>query len=1332
MSRLYQLHLIRQLVNLLVYNGANRVDYEVMKNHKILLASLFLFTSFTASALQSAGEMPKEFIAKVDDVMKIASEATASRFPDADSVVVADKIHTSYNPDGTETTWDDEWTKALTEKGKRSLSSFTLHFSERYGDAKILAVELIGTNGIVRKVDFEKTTKVVTDNSSMGSNIYDPLDKKLVCTIPGMEVGDIRRVRFCRRTLKPRMKGTWADYNIFEYTLPILSTTLTISQPNSKPVAHAVLRSPCSNTVVRAKDKPYGKDRTLLRWDVRNVPQAFPEPNMPPMHTQVQRLIMSTAKDWETVSRWYWDLCLPRLAASNEAMTNKVNEIVSKEKTRTGKIRALFKFVSQEIRYMGITDEAEAPGYEPHDVKLTFDNRYGVCRDKAALLVEMFRIAGIKAFPVLIHAGAKMDEAVPLPYFNHAIVAVESVGEEIKKHGKYILMDPTNETARDLFPTYLSDKSYLVARPEGEKLLTSPIVSVNDNMYKVKSNGTLSPDGAIILESEMSFGGINDIAYRSAFRRRTDRERREMFQRWLEQISPGVELLSLQILPKELADTETALTAKLTARFPQVILKGETRTELPLPFITKSIGIADMLLDENTALETRRFPLVLDTTAGWEEKLTVDLGEELGKVERILEDVKVGKENGGYNFIRSISITNGVLTATRALYVSDVNFNVPNYLELRENRKRTESGERGNPVFANTKNDNANTKILFTKKIVHFQSPKSWVVTNSYAKEILTYRGMKTSAELKFDYNPCVRNYEIIEAVVSNKNGSVKKATSREINIMDAPWAGTAPRYPASKIMVVNLPGVEIGSTIRVTTVETVTNSPIAFSEFNAFGSTVPVDLEEIEFHVPNKMPFKLKGVAPEIIENANGGKCYRWSIKSPERIPDEPSQPGLMAWRKNYNVSAADWEETGREFITALNEAKAKGSDGVEQVAEKLTEKLNTPEEKIAAIRKFIFEKLKLAGPGISTLPFKQAFFAPDQVLSEGYASAGDRLNVFRTMLEASGFDTSVLMATNDSNEALKKESERREIPRPTSFLSPVIRAVYGNQTFWLHNENEYTPAKASSRFNDTYYNPMTDSFGTVGEKTNHSSWILPWKWFASSDCAYNLEGGKWRSKTCREKRLVVRENGTVDLDVTNRIWGASVGEYRKTYEMMLPENRSRHFQSLLGGISANATATRELETDTKGYPFVLSFSACIPNYAVVKDIEITLRLESFSGNIFSIGKTERKSPIKIPGKKPSVESFDVIFPEGYTELEFTPEVFVLHNPMDKKDIWIEQTVQTNIVDNVLHMKVTREIKETRASSFRPDYAPYFREWNRKASSPAVRTITVRKSVKK
>jgi transglutaminase-like putative cysteine protease len=128
----------------------------------------------------------------------------------------------------------------------------------------------------------------------------------------------------------------------------------------------------------------------------------FPEPDMPPVWTQVQHVRVSTVGSWQELSKWYWELCLPHLERTNPAMTNKVAEIGRD-------VRAIFKFVSQEIRYMGLTLEDTSPGYAPHDVDITFNNRYGVCRDKAGLLTAMLRIAGFKAFPVLINVGAKMD-----------------------------------------------------------------------------------------------------------------------------------------------------------------------------------------------------------------------------------------------------------------------------------------------------------------------------------------------------------------------------------------------------------------------------------------------------------------------------------------------------------------------------------------------------------------------------------------------------------------------------------------------------------------------------------------------------------------------------------------------------------------------------------------------------------------------------------------------------------------------------------------------------------------------------------------------------------
>ena len=121
----------------------------------------------------------------------------------------------------------------------------------------------------------------------------------------------------------------------------------------------------------------------------------------------LQRLFVSTLPDWAAVSKWYWDLSQPHLDATTPEMKQKVKELTAGAQTDMDKIKALFYFVSNKIRYMGITPEKDRPGFEPHDVCITFDKKYGVCRDKAALLVSMLRLAGLNAYPVLVSVGTQ-------------------------------------------------------------------------------------------------------------------------------------------------------------------------------------------------------------------------------------------------------------------------------------------------------------------------------------------------------------------------------------------------------------------------------------------------------------------------------------------------------------------------------------------------------------------------------------------------------------------------------------------------------------------------------------------------------------------------------------------------------------------------------------------------------------------------------------------------------------------------------------------------------------------------------------------------------------
>ena len=1246
--------------------------------------------------------MPTTYRAAPSAVIAAAAQATPERFPDADTVMVDDRLHTAYAPDGSDCTWDDEWVKILTEKGRRSHATLSISFNARYSDAAIHCVEIVGTNGQTRAVDFAHLMKTATDNSGMSANIVDPLQRRMTCAIPGLAVNEIRHVRYCRRTRKPRMRGTWADHNLLEHTAPIISTVVTVDQPNANPVRHAVLRHPYGDTVVRAPNLSLGNGRTLLRWTARDVPQAFAEPNMPPLSRCVQGIWLSTAADWPAVSRWYWRMCEPHLAATTPAMTNLVHDLTKDCTSRDTKVRALFKFVSQEVRYMGLTLEADAPGYEPHDVNVTFDNRYGVCRDKAALLVALLRIADIPAYPVLIHAGAKMDPDVPIPYFNHAIVAIES---EESPSSNLELMDPTDESSRDLLPSYLSDCSYLAATPKGDVLRTSPVKSVSENMLRIDSTGTLSPDGGILLTSRFTFDGINDTALRHMLLKRTPEERRRAFESFVRNVAPGTELLSLDLWPTDLHDTESRLAATTVARLPEAVLRGETRATLSLPFITQGLSVANALLEENTALETRRFPLVLTSTAGTTETLSLALGEEaLGKVDSVPPPCAVTNA-AGYLFTRTVSVTNGVLNAVRTMEVQDVNFGVDDYCALRIARKAVETAERAQPVFAARTDGNAHVKIHSSRTIVHFVSPTSWTSTNTVEKEILTYRGKKSNAELKFSYAPCTRAIEIVSATVSNANGKVFSVSPKEVNEMDCGWAAGAPRYPSSKILVANLPGVEIGSVIRTTVVQTVTNAPTAYASLFTFGGMEPYGHESFEFHVPPAMrkSFKayedLKDAKDVNVFTDREAGIYRWEWIKPPRVPNEPSQPPLSRWRPSVTVSAADWKEQGTAFLSALARARAAGSESARRKGRELTS--------ITAIRTFLAHNLRVTGPGLFELPPDRAFSLPDRALFDGYASAADRMNLLFSMLEGAGFRCDFVFTAGTAYGFTLTEAARRRAPRPSSFDTLMIRASDADgHVFWLSNENEYTPPEVTSREGDAFYDPARDLFGTVD---------VP-------------QDSVWRSHSDSYCRITVRANGAADFDITNLAYGAEVGGFRKRFEEMLPELRSRFFQQLVGNLSDNAVATSALITDTKGYPASLSFSAYVADFAVIQGEALTLTIPDFSSNLFSVGGPLRKSPLAVMGKRETIDTYELVLPEGYVDVEHLPESLRLSNPTCPSEKWLTHDVSYRIENDRLHVTVRRRVRRERATQLSADYFPFLLDWNRRAASRACRTLVVRK----
>ena len=584
--------------------------------------------------------------------------------------------------------------------------------------------------------------------------------------------------------------------------------TFQVIAPKEHPLVKIALKDEIPGTVSFNEEKSEQSDKIIYTWQIQNVPRMFPEPDMPTQYTVVQRLLVSTMENWEDLSKWYWELCLPRLEPSPE-MEAKANELVAGATNTQEKINAVFNFVSQDIRYMGITTEDEAPGYEPHDVSMTFSNRYGVCRDKAALLASMLRIVDVEAFPVIIMAGPKKDEEVPQPFFNHAVTA--ALGDD----GEYILMDSTDENTKDIFPSYLQNMSYIVARPEGETLLTSPIIPAENNLLRITSTGALDKAGNLEAKSILVFEGINDTAYRGYFSKIKPEERRRFFEGQIKRSMPTAELQTLEILPKELRDTTQPMTINLSYTADNLLIEGEQNKMLVLPKLGRSLGYANFLIGQ-TGLEKRKYPLYTRMTAGIRETLELDIPDDIGTL-KIPNYQPIESEELSWNV--QVAQNGETLTATNTFLMNAVEFIPAQYLVLKENLKEIEYNLRKKLILdlpmpgSHIKPD---VRILSRDTQIDLESSSVWKETQRSRIEILTYGGKKSNSEIKLGYNPAWQNIELTVAKVTHPDGTVKELGEDELNIMDAGWVASAPRYPAEKLLVANLPGVEIGSVLGI------------------------------------------------------------------------------------------------------------------------------------------------------------------------------------------------------------------------------------------------------------------------------------------------------------------------------------------------------------------------------------------------------------------------------------------------------------------------------------------------------------------------------------
>ncbi|MGC2803976.1 MAG: DUF3857 and transglutaminase domain-containing protein [Candidatus Acidiferrum sp.] len=302
--------------------------------------------------------------------------------------------------------------------------------------------------------DYEVKDKDVVEAALMGvsNGEFASDDRTKILKIPAPDPGNIVGYEIERERRPYILQDEWS----FQDEDPVREARYTLQLPAGWEYKAVFLNYP------EVKETSQGPNQ--WQWVVNNVEAIRPEDDMPPWRAVAGQMIVSFFSpgggqtsgfgSWNDMALWEAGLVRGRRESSPE-IKQKVAELTASETTELGKMRALGKFVQDDIRYVAI--ELGIGGWQPHPASDVFSHHFGDCKDKATLMSTMLKEIGIDSYYVIVNVnrGAVNEKTPAVNWFNHAILAIklpDSVSDpsltavfKDQKVGRLLIFDPTDD-----------------------------------------------------------------------------------------------------------------------------------------------------------------------------------------------------------------------------------------------------------------------------------------------------------------------------------------------------------------------------------------------------------------------------------------------------------------------------------------------------------------------------------------------------------------------------------------------------------------------------------------------------------------------------------------------------------------------------------------------------------------------------------------------------------------------------------------------------------------------------------------------------------------------
>jgi transglutaminase-like putative cysteine protease len=432
-------------------------------------------------------------------------------------------------------------------------------------------------------------------------------------TLGGVEPGTIVDFSYTTEVIEPVMPGSFTNSWSVTTGSPVRRSRLIVDVPASLTprIQEWNVRFPRETRTERG--------RRVYLWATTDVPAGQPEPFAAWPNDVDVSITVGAPITWDDLARWYWNLARDRYA-----LTPDVEQVFRLATvgagTRADSLRALYRWVAQEIRYVSLS--LGRGGYQPRPAAEVIRTKLGDCKDKATLLITLAARMNLKAFPVIVSLSGRPDSALPTPSaFDHVIVAVED-------GGKRVFADPTAELSPlgELSPALQGEFGLLVRQDGRGELVTLPETPPSANGTVTLLSGELKPDGSFSGHYSQTASGSAQYRLRESLSSAaglTASERERMARSLAGSVFEGASGDSLTVFDGR--DLEALPRISLAITAPRAAARSGPDYIFKLPVPSYSLS---HLVTELEARPSRRYPIDVEelfgpTTMAWVLEITL-------------------------------------------------------------------------------------------------------------------------------------------------------------------------------------------------------------------------------------------------------------------------------------------------------------------------------------------------------------------------------------------------------------------------------------------------------------------------------------------------------------------------------------------------------------------------------------------------------------------------------------------------------------------------------------------------------------------------------------